>query len=118
METIDDALRAHQQWINRFEARLATGRPISFDPARVRPANCCQLGHWFALPATRELLGEEAHQRAVSMHDTFHELAYHAALMSSMGISGKEMTELLGGLKQLSRQLSNMLEVHRRWSLA
>lgn len=114
METVEDALAAHEAWIARFRERIASGKPVNFDPQKVRSPESCQFGAWFASSRSRDLLGDEKHKLALSLHATFHELSYHAALMSSLEISGGELRELTDNLEEISKQLCKVLEVERR----
>jgi hypothetical protein len=118
IETIEDALASHEAWIARFKQRIASGKPVSFDPVNVRSAEACKFGAWFASPSSLDLLGKEKHKMAASLHGTFHELAYHASLMSSLEISGRELRELTENLEEISKQLCKVLEVERRRKLA
>ena len=109
IETIDEAILAHQTWVARFQTKLRGINSESFDISKAQDDTACVLGKWLYSEKSLALLGQDSHNQIKVKHATFHEIAGSIAARLNRYESGNEIEELLLEFKTLSHQLIQLL---------
>jgi hypothetical protein len=106
---IDNAILAHRSWVERFRSALEGTTNEVFDLSKARDDTACELGCWLSTAESRSVLGEDSHQRILSMHSIFHEIAGDIAMRLNEGQRDQNLNELLTQFNHFSRQLVQLM---------
>ena len=109
LETLDEAILAHQTWVARFQTSIECINTETFDISHAKDDTACALGKWLTSSSSRELLGSDSHNQIVAIHATFHEIAGNIAERLNHYESGKDIEGWLAEFNELSRQLVKTL---------
>ncbi len=114
ISTIDTAMQAHLDWIQKFNAALDGTGTRTLDLTKARDDSACSLGCWLADKGSHETLGDEYHARTKAIHSAFHEIAGEVVTSLDDGDPIDVTLALIAALKDLSKGLIEFLEFAKR----
>ena len=80
---VDDVIRAHREWKDRF--RVAMAKREQLNVAEIAVDNCCVFGKWLHGIASAELGKRDEYPRCVTLHAVFHQEAGKVAALVNTG---------------------------------
>lgn len=110
IETIDAAIKAHLDWVKRFNASLQGESGEVFDLNKAYDDKACSLGQWLSSERSHDVLGSTSHKQIKAMHATFHEIAGSIAAQLNQNAHGADLADWMAEFDNLSQQLVMLLK--------
>lgn len=113
-EGIDEAIRAHLEWVQTLRRALDGKGRKNFNVARVGDDTACDMGKWLYGGKALEVVGKDFHERLTAIHATFHEIAAEAVVSLNNGDPPEVTAALIAGLEDLSKSIVSFFEFVNR----